>query len=93
MIMWLGITLGLFVYKFMQYRNKAAYEVMGHCVCMAKGVAETLKINMALILLPVCRNNHNRRRRRCSSSSGLLLRGSRSSRTQPWQQLKSPQEA
>lgn len=56
MILWLGIMLGLFVYKFMQYRNKAAYEVMGHCVCMAKGAAETLKFNMALILLPVCRN-------------------------------------
>ncbi|XP_065620078.1 respiratory burst oxidase homolog protein C-like [Quercus suber] len=41
---------------YVQYRNKAAYEVMGHCVCMAKGAAETLKLNMALILLPVCRN-------------------------------------
>ncbi|MBA0850709.1 hypothetical protein Goshw_004851 [Gossypium schwendimanii] len=29
---------------------------MGHCVCFAKGAAETLKLNMALILLPVCRN-------------------------------------
>ncbi|KAJ7957141.1 Respiratory burst oxidase-like [Quillaja saponaria] len=54
--LWIGVMLGLFAYKFMQYRYKAAYEVMGHCVCMAKGAAETLKLNMALILLPVCRN-------------------------------------
>ncbi|RZC60432.1 hypothetical protein C5167_022190 [Papaver somniferum] len=54
--LWLGILLGLFTYKFVQYRNKAAYEVMGYCVCTAKGAAETLKFNMALILLPVCRN-------------------------------------
>ncbi|KAG2712682.1 hypothetical protein I3843_04G128500 [Carya illinoinensis] len=54
--LWIGVMCGLFVYKYVQYRNKAAYEVMGHCVCMAKGAAETLKLNMALILLPVCRN-------------------------------------
>ncbi|RWV77901.1 hypothetical protein GW17_00061208, partial [Ensete ventricosum] len=30
--------------------------VMGYCVCMAKAAAETLKLNMALILIPVCRN-------------------------------------
>ncbi|XP_075662534.1 respiratory burst oxidase homolog protein C-like isoform X2 [Castanea sativa] len=55
-LLWIGIMSGLFTYKYVQYRNKAAYEVMGHCVCMAKGAAETLKLNMALILLPVCRN-------------------------------------
>uniref|UniRef100_A0A1J3IUE9 Respiratory burst oxidase-like protein D n=1 Tax=Noccaea caerulescens TaxID=107243 RepID=A0A1J3IUE9_NOCCA len=56
MMLWLGICGGLFTYKFIQYRNKAAYGVMGYCVCVAKGGAETLKFNMALILLPVCRN-------------------------------------
>ncbi|KAK8552483.1 hypothetical protein V6N13_120882 [Hibiscus sabdariffa] len=56
MMLWLGICGGLFAYKFVQYRNKAAYDVMGYCVCVAKGGAETLKFNMALILLPVCRN-------------------------------------
>ena len=55
-VLWIGVMSGLFAYKYLQYRNKAAYEVMGHCVCMAKGAAETLKLNMALILLPVCRN-------------------------------------
>ncbi|KAL1216064.1 Respiratory burst oxidase-like protein D [Cardamine amara subsp. amara] len=56
MMLWLGICGGLFTYKFIQYKNKAAYDVMGYCVCVAKGGAETLKFNMALILLPVCRN-------------------------------------
>ncbi|KAF6168750.1 hypothetical protein GIB67_013132 [Kingdonia uniflora] len=54
--LWLGILSGLFTYKFIQYKNKAAFDVMGYCVCAAKGAAETLKFNMALILLPVCRN-------------------------------------
>jgi respiratory burst oxidase len=54
--LWIGVMAGLFSYKYMEYRKKTAYEVMGHCVCMAKGAAETLKLNMALILLPVCRN-------------------------------------
>ncbi|RVW26392.1 Respiratory burst oxidase-like protein D [Vitis vinifera] len=56
MMLWLGILGGLFTYKFVQYRHKAAYKVTGYCVCTAKGAAETLKFNMALILLPVCRN-------------------------------------
>ncbi|KAK9277949.1 hypothetical protein L1049_027506 [Liquidambar formosana] len=54
--LWVAVMSGLFAYKYVQYRNRAAYEVMGYCVCMAKGAAETLKLNMALILLPVCRN-------------------------------------
>ncbi|KAL5795404.1 hypothetical protein ACOSQ2_000224 [Xanthoceras sorbifolium] len=54
--LWIGVMTGLFAYKYVQYQRVAAYEVMGHCVCMAKGAAETLKFNMALILFPVCRN-------------------------------------
>ncbi|XP_038972565.1 respiratory burst oxidase homolog protein C-like [Phoenix dactylifera] len=54
--LWLAICAGLFAWKFMQYRRRAVYHVMGYCVCVAKGGAETLKFNMALILLPVCRN-------------------------------------
>ncbi|ESQ54796.1 hypothetical protein EUTSA_v10024427mg [Eutrema salsugineum] len=54
--LWLMIMAILFIYKYTQYKNRAVYEVMGHCVCLAKGAAETLKLNMALILLPVCRN-------------------------------------
>ncbi|KAJ6417979.1 hypothetical protein OIU84_001377 [Salix udensis] len=56
MALWITVMASLFAYKYTQYRQREAYEVMGHCVCMAKGAAETLKLNMALILLPVCRN-------------------------------------
>ncbi|CAL9046353.1 unnamed protein product [Musa banksii] len=53
---WLTVNLVLAGWKFLQYERKAAFEVMGYCVCMAKAAAETLKLNMALILIPVCRN-------------------------------------
>lgn len=56
MALWIGVMAVLFTWKYVQYKNRAAFEVMGHCVCLAKGAAETLKLNMALILLPVCRN-------------------------------------
>lgn len=56
MALWLSICAGLFTWKFMQYKHKAVFHVMGYCVTTAKGGAETLKFNMALILLPVCRN-------------------------------------
>ncbi|KAK9101584.1 hypothetical protein Scep_025014 [Stephania cephalantha] len=54
--LWVVVMGGLFGWKFFQYRNRAAFQVMGYCVCTAKGAAETLKLNMALVLLPVCRN-------------------------------------
>ncbi|CAN6199775.1 unnamed protein product [Urochloa humidicola] len=54
--LWVAVNLVLFVYKFEQYKRRAAFQVMGYCVCVAKGAAETLKLDMALILLPVCRN-------------------------------------
>ncbi|TVU36724.1 hypothetical protein EJB05_18669 [Eragrostis curvula] len=54
--LWLAVNVGLFAYKFEQYKHRAAFQVMGNCVCIAKGAAEMLKLNMALILLPVCRN-------------------------------------
>ncbi|EPS73914.1 hypothetical protein M569_00842 [Genlisea aurea] len=53
---WIGIMAGLFAWKYVQYKHRAVYHVLGPCVCMAKGAAETLKLNMAIILLPVCRN-------------------------------------
>ena len=53
---WLTILVGLFTWKFIQYKDRAVYHVMGYYVCTAKGAAETLKFNMALILFPVCRN-------------------------------------
>lgn len=54
--LWILAMAGLFTWKFFQYRNRASFRIMGYCVCTAKGAAETLKLNMALILLPVCRN-------------------------------------
>ncbi|XP_056175295.1 respiratory burst oxidase homolog protein A-like [Syzygium oleosum] len=54
--LWLAICMALFTWKFIQYRHRMAFEVMGYCLCTAKGAAETLKFNMAVILLPVCRN-------------------------------------
>ncbi|KAI3412448.1 ATP synthase subunit gamma [Psidium guajava] len=54
--LWLAICIALFTWKFVQYRHRMAFEVMGYCLCTAKGAAETLKFNMAVILLPVCRN-------------------------------------
>ncbi|WVZ51386.1 hypothetical protein U9M48_002538 [Paspalum notatum var. saurae] len=54
--LWLSICAALFSWKFLQYRRRYVFRVMGYCVCVAKGGAETLKFNMALILLPVCRN-------------------------------------
>lgn len=53
---WIMIMIGLFTWKFFQYKQKNAFQVMGYCLLTAKGAAETLKFNMALILLPVCRN-------------------------------------
>ncbi|CAL9748298.1 unnamed protein product [Musa acuminata subsp. burmannicoides] len=54
--LWLAAMAGLFAWKFTQYRERAAFQVMGYCLPTAKGAAETLKLNMALVLLPVCRN-------------------------------------
>ncbi|KAK4483711.1 hypothetical protein RD792_010913 [Penstemon davidsonii] len=56
LLLWVLVMAGLFTWKFLQYRHKAAFHIMGHCLTTAKGAAETLKLNMALILLPVCRN-------------------------------------
>lgn len=55
-LLWIAAMAGLFTWKFIQYKHKSAYPVMGYCLLTAKGAAETLKLNMALILLPVCRN-------------------------------------
>lgn len=54
--LWVTAMAMLFTWKFFQYRNRASFVVMGYCVCTAKGAAETLKLNMALVLFPVCRN-------------------------------------
>ncbi|KAL3829155.1 hypothetical protein ACJIZ3_017957 [Penstemon smallii] len=55
LVLWQIINIALFVWKFNQYKHRAAFQVMGYCLCFAKGGAEIVKFNMALILLPVCR--------------------------------------
>ncbi|XP_009420071.2 putative respiratory burst oxidase homolog protein H isoform X1 [Musa acuminata AAA Group] len=66
--LWLTLNAVLAAWKFYQYERRAAFEVMGYCVCVAKAAAETLKLNMALILIPVCRNTLTRLRSTCLSS-------------------------
>eukprot|EP00249_Psilotum_nudum_P018731 c26937_g1_i2 orf=588-2774(+) len=56
LLLWLAAMVGLFTWKFFQYKYRTDFLVMGYCLCTAKGAAETLKLNFALILLPVCRN-------------------------------------
>jgi respiratory burst oxidase len=54
-LLWVGAMAGLSVWKFLQYEKRAAFGAMGYCLPVAKSAAETLKLNMALILLPMCR--------------------------------------
>jgi len=56
LLLWLVTIASLFTWKFYQYKNRTSFQVMSYCLPIAKGAAETLKLNMALILLPVCRN-------------------------------------
>ncbi|KAG0601475.1 hypothetical protein M758_11G114300 [Ceratodon purpureus] len=60
--LWISVMAGLFTWKFLEYRQHEAFHIMGYCLCAAKGAAETLKLNMALILLPVSRNTITRLR-------------------------------
>ncbi|KAJ8752754.1 hypothetical protein K2173_007064 [Erythroxylum novogranatense] len=69
LMLWLVVCVSIFTWKFIQYRHRTAFEVMGYCLCTAKGAAETLKLNMALILLPVCRNTITFLRRNQSINS------------------------
>ncbi|KAD3068272.1 hypothetical protein E3N88_36152 [Mikania micrantha] len=55
LFLFLEINVALFLWKFHQYTMMPSYQVFGYCSCTAKGAGETLKFNMALILLPVCR--------------------------------------
>ncbi|XP_024531669.1 respiratory burst oxidase homolog protein F isoform X1 [Selaginella moellendorffii] len=54
--LWIFAMCGLFLWKFFAYKQTSAFKLLGYCLCSAKGAAETLKLNMALVLLPVCRN-------------------------------------
>ncbi|XVF20159.1 hypothetical protein REPUB_Repub11eG0174200 [Reevesia pubescens] len=49
------INLILFFWKYMEFYGSPMYQITGYCICVAKGSAEALKLDMALVLLPVCR--------------------------------------
>lgn len=53
--LWALVNLALFSWKFEQVKKSATFQITGYCVSAAKGSAEILKFNMALILIPVCR--------------------------------------
>jgi dual oxidase len=55
MTLWLAVNLALFIWKFKEFEKSPLFKISSYCVCLAKASAETLKLNMALILLPVCR--------------------------------------
>ncbi|KAG6432880.1 hypothetical protein SASPL_104470 [Salvia splendens] len=54
-ILWQGINVSLFTWKLNYYQRVPAFKVLGFCLCFAKAAAETVKYNMAVILVPVCR--------------------------------------
>ncbi|CAK7324916.1 unnamed protein product [Dovyalis caffra] len=60
--LWLAVNLALFIWKFQEFEKSSLFKISGYCVCLAKASAETLKLNMALILLPVCRRTLTRLR-------------------------------
>lgn len=53
--LWLATNLVLYIWKDEQFKQSPLYKISGSCLCHAKASAEILKLNMALILLPVCR--------------------------------------
>jgi len=55
---WVAVTLGLFLWKFLYYRfdRPVEFETMGYCICFARGSAEALKFNITLVLLTMCRS-------------------------------------
>ncbi|GAQ81800.1 Respiratory burst oxidase [Klebsormidium nitens] len=55
LLLWLAANCALFVYKYLAYMDEPEYKITGPCICVAKGAAEAIKLNMALILLPVSR--------------------------------------
>ncbi|KAL4303719.1 hypothetical protein GQ457_10G011200 [Hibiscus cannabinus] len=54
-ILFVAINLILFSWKYVKFYRSPMSQITGYCVCVAKGSAEALKLNFALVLLPVCR--------------------------------------
>ncbi|XP_047979362.1 putative respiratory burst oxidase homolog protein H [Salvia hispanica] len=61
-MLWQGINVSLFTSKLNHYQRVPAFQVLGFCLCFAKAAAETVKYNMAVILVPVCRRTLTRLR-------------------------------
>ncbi|KAL1544170.1 NAD(P)H oxidase (H2O2-forming) [Salvia divinorum] len=61
-VIWQSTNVSLFTWKLHQYQHVPAFKVLGFCLCFAKAAAETVKFNMALILVPVCRRTLTRLR-------------------------------
>ncbi|XP_047969614.1 putative respiratory burst oxidase homolog protein H isoform X2 [Salvia hispanica] len=61
-MLWQGTNISLFTWKLNAYQRVPAFQVLGFCLCFAKAAAETVKFNMALILVPVCRRTLTRLR-------------------------------
>ncbi|KAG0465129.1 hypothetical protein HPP92_019293 [Vanilla planifolia] len=78
--LWLMLNISLFAWKFYQYRRRSSFEVMGYCVCVAKGAAETLKFNMALILFQSAATPSQCSDQRLLVQSSLLMTTSTSTR-------------
>ncbi|CAM6099007.1 unnamed protein product [Calypogeia fissa] len=55
--LWVTANVGVFTWKFIQFHNRSSFEMLGYCLCSAKGGAEMCKLNFGLGLLPVCRNS------------------------------------
>ncbi|KAJ6755782.1 RESPIRATORY BURST OXIDASE-like protein J-RELATED [Salix purpurea] len=53
--LWLAVNFVLVFWKFREFEKSPLFKISSYCVCLAKASAESLKFNMALILLPVCR--------------------------------------
>ncbi|VYS59469.1 unnamed protein product [Arabidopsis thaliana] len=53
--LWLAVNVVLFMWKYEEFTTSPLYNITGRCLCAAKGTAEILKLNMALILVPVLR--------------------------------------
>ncbi|CAN8254990.1 unnamed protein product [Cochlearia groenlandica] len=53
--LWVAVNAFLFIWKYKEFTKNPLYNITGRCVCAAKGTAEMLKFNMALILVPVLR--------------------------------------
>ncbi|XP_044506742.1 putative respiratory burst oxidase homolog protein H [Mangifera indica] len=55
--LFIAANIALFMWKFIELQSAPTFQITGYCVCFAKGCGETIKFNMALVLLTVCRRS------------------------------------